>query len=181
MPFAISGGSNVGSAQIIDNEIINDDINDAAGIVYSKLDLANSINSNDFTDATLKIAAVTVTAAELKALNPTSKTLIAAPGAGKYIAIEDCFIAFDYVAPQYTGGNDLLVCYSSESANYFALTTETLQIRGAADFVQSFQPANVGYVYAKVNEAVQLKNTGANFATGNGTMKIHIKYRIITI
>ena len=54
MPFAISGGSNINSSQIVDDEIIDVDINSAADIRRSKLKTSDFISK--FGIATKNIA-----------------------------------------------------------------------------------------------------------------------------
>jgi hypothetical protein len=139
------------------------------------------VAGNRLLEEELKIATISISSAELKALAASPKTLINAPGAGKIIILEDVIFAFTYVAPQYTLGGDLEIRYSSGTSNYFQLPTETLAIRGTADFVQQFTRNGGAYTYPKINNSVILKNAGAEFATGSGTVNIFIKYRILTL
>ncbi len=139
------------------------------------------LSSITLADDQLKIANITVTAAELKALNASPKTLIAAPGAGKAIVLDDVTFNFTYVAPQYTAGGDLEIRYNSVASNYFQLPTETLVIRGTANFSYQYTRNGGGYSYPKINDPIILKNAGTEFATGNGTAKVILKYRIITL
>lgn len=49
-------GNAVTSAKILDGEIVNADINAAAAIAYTKLNLSNSIVTGDITDGTILLA-----------------------------------------------------------------------------------------------------------------------------
>jgi hypothetical protein len=59
-----------------------------------------------------KKATIAVSSSEIKALNGTPKTLIAAPGAGSYIRVIDAYIDYTYDSVSYNGDSNWIIEYS---------------------------------------------------------------------
>jgi hypothetical protein len=134
-----------------------------------------------YVDPLIRKAVVILTAAEIKALNATPKTLIAAPGAGQTLVVERCVFRFLWGTIQYTGGSALSVIHSGGSTNLLAgtlaasfLTTPTAAVTDDAIL------AGLGtQLSAPQATAVKLKAAGAEFATGDSTLEVSLFYRLI--
>jgi len=117
---------------------------------------------------------ITVTNAELTALQASDKTLIAAPGANKAIKVLEISAFLDYVAPVFTFANDILA-----SVNAVTLGTIPKAIgQAAADTVYSAVP-EAGILAA--NTALLLTTAGAVGGGGGSSMQVKIRYQILDI
>jgi len=133
-------------------------------------------------DGQARYIEVSVTNAEILDLADTPKTLISAPGAGKVIEVEAVTFLFDYTAA-YTagGGDDLDVCYTSESN--VILTGEATGFLDATADDCLFTTRVADYAPAKSvaeNAAVVLANNGTDFGGGDAgnAVRVKIRYRI---
>ena len=160
---------NIGTPTISDYLILTDADND---LVTKSCTLGNI--QSLFGIDTL-VAKVTVSNAELLALNTTSKVLIAAPGAGKVIDIISISQYLEAGNTQYNFGNNLEVkigatafgSLSSQSANF------------ATDLVSKIETGATTKVIEQ-NTAVTLE-TAANPSQGTGVMYFNIFYRVLTV
>jgi len=124
------------------------------------------------------VAHVEVTSAELLALNTTSKTLIAAPGAGKVIDLISLNTYLDAGNVAYDFGNDL-------NFSVGAYTIATMPLAAANNTVDEVRKINIipGSSSSLILEdnVVLLLETGANPTAGNGVLYCNIFYRILTV
>lgn len=134
----------------------------------------------DDVDPLLKKATVTVTANQIKALNASPKTLIAAPSAGETLIVERVLFRFNWGTTQYTGGSALSVLYAGGSTNLMAGTLAASFITGPTAAVTSDAIlAGLGTQLAAPQEtAVTLKAAAAEFAAGDSTLEVQIWYRV---
>ena len=115
---------------------------------------------------------VTVTAAQLNALQATNVVLIPQPGLNNYIRVLNVTFYFDYVAPQYTfAANTQLVI---GAIPFFTIPGSKLS--AAADSVQALAMAT-GDITA--NTALVLQTGGTVTGSGNGTLQIKIRYQVL--
>jgi hypothetical protein len=127
-----------------------------------------------------RTASVTVPTASVLTLNTTPYTLVAAPGAGKIILVDEitCKLVFNSVA--YTGSNALELRYTNGSG-----------AKVTADLASSFLNSSSGTNYATVksvvtaltpvaNSPIVLFVPTANPGVGNSDLVFKIKYRIVT-
>jgi hypothetical protein len=115
----------------------------------------------------------------------TPVEVIAAPGVGKVIVVENCLGAYTYVAPAYGGGSWVVLVEETSgtiltgaimdgSANSMAGTADAYGL-GNGLFNAS---ANIDIV---PNKSVKVTNGAGAYTSGNGTLKLYIKYRIVTL
>lgn len=126
-------------------------------------------------------AVVQLTNAQLLALRATPQTVIAAPGAGKAVIVDEVYMHLDVtttgytesaanVAVEYSGGTDIVVV---EATGFVDQATDQSRLQ-VPDYTTIFTPV--------ANEAVQLKNNGAGEWTGGNaanTLSVRIKYHIV--
>jgi hypothetical protein len=150
--------------------------------------IANTLGAGtlslDVDESYLQTATVTVSTAELLALATTPKTLVAAPGADKFIEFLGAKFILNYNSVPYTeAGDNFGIKYTDASGVQVSSTTESTGfIDQAADMITNSIPANDVIVTAagSVNQALVLDNLGSNFGAGNSEMFVQIRYRIIT-
>ena len=127
----------------------------------------------------IQTATVSVSSAEILALNTTPKQLIAAPGAGKYIQVLWGHIYLDYGGTAYT--NETTEIEYSTGQDIVGTITGFLNV--GVDTIRNIVGATGGiYAFSQVdNASVRYRATSANPTTGNGTIQIVLAYRIVTI
>ena len=129
----------------------------------------NSLGTSNYLETT-----VTITNAQLIALQTTSVQLLATPGANKAIKVLELSIFLDYTAPVFTFASDILV-----ALNAVTLGTIPLAIgQAAVDTVYSVVP--VAGILA-TNTALLLSTAGAVGGGGGSAMQIKIRYQILDI
>ena len=118
---------------------------------------------------------VTVSNAQLLAMDSTNVSIIAAPGANKYIKIlaVSCFL--DYTAPAFTVNTMSSASLSVNAVNYCTLPMAGL-FNASADTV--FQIILNGAGVIAENTALELKSPSA-VTSGGSTMQIKVKYQIL--
>jgi len=130
----------------------------------------------------VQVVSVPISSAQLLAIHTTPVELIPAPGAGKIIVVDQ--FTFSFVAgTQYTGGDTLELSYDDLAVLAVDDTVSTGITTSASSSVYIFRSGsnNVDVITA-VNKSVELNQvTGNAFATGTGTAKVLLKYRVVTV
>lgn len=128
----------------------------------------------------IRTASVTVATASVLTLNGTPVTLVAAPGAGKIVLIEEITAKLVFNSVAYTGSNALEFRYTNGSG---AKVTADL----AAAFINSASGTNYATVKSVVTALTPVANAAvvvfvptANPAAGNSDIIFTLKYRIVT-
>ncbi len=134
-------------------------------------------------DATpLYFADVTVSSAELLALNTTPKQLVAAPGAGKILLLEWAQLWLDFATTAYDGiaaGEDLSIKYTNAAGVEVAQIEATGFLDGTADETRYVKAASAAAVQPVANAALVLHLLVGNIATGNSPLKVRTFYRVL--
>lgn len=139
--------------------------------------------AGDSDAAPLFMADLSVTSAELLALYTTPLSAVAAPGAGKAVVPVMAQAFLDAGATAYDGvaaGEDLVLRYT-DASGAIAMTIE------ADGFVTASTDQHrvvhgPATAYAPVaNAALMLHMSAGNIATGNGTLKIRVWYRVLDL
>ncbi|WP_028136166.1 hypothetical protein [Bradyrhizobium japonicum] len=135
-------------------------------------------------ESQIKFVDVTISSAELLALNATPKTIVAAPGAGLALVLVGA-VAYKAAGTAYDGiasGEDLAIKYTDSSGTTLAtiettgfLDQTTAQTRAveayrAASGVNSFTPSNTPLVMHLLSGEI---------ATGDSDLKLRVYYRTI--
>ena len=116
---------------------------------------------------------VTVTAAQLNALQATDVVLIPQPGLNNYIRVLNATFYFDYIAPQYT----FAASPTAEIGTVDFFTIPNNRLSGTADIVHAMTLV-AGDITA--NTALVLKTGGTVTGSGNGTLQIKIRYQVLS-
>ncbi len=127
-------------------------------------------------------ADVTITASQLKALNATPQTLVAAPGAGKILVPTLVQLFLDYATTAYDGiaaGEDLNVRYTNGSGALCATIEATGFLDATADAYRWVTPTTAAAVAGVANAALVLHMATGEIATGDSPLKVRTFYRVI--
>lgn len=126
------------------------------------------------------IANVALSPAQILALHTTPVTLVAAPGAGMYHAIESCEIFLDFASIPYTGGGDISIDYLTTPVGNLNLDQGCLL--AATDSRRYGEPVDnplPDITELSINESLVIRTSPA-FISGNSTLKVRLRYRTYT-
>lgn len=146
-------------------------------------------NAVDYAQLALDVAAsatVTLTAAQVNGMYATPVQLIAAPGSGKLILIDSILWDIAFVSAQYAAGGAIQAQYGNTvhgagSPASASIAAATLNGVAASGFIANGSGAATLNAPATVeNTAVYLSNATAAFTTGDSTVTLYIRYRIVT-
>lgn len=141
--------------------------------------------NNLLTEDKIRTATVSLSSADILALNTTPKELIPTPGVGKIIIVDEAIYSFT-AGTQYANGNDVKIRYSGTSVDCLTYGGTNAMITSASSSIKQ-----VGQASGTMSIAANILTTGDNkaidltvstaFITGTGTLKVFIKYRILTL
>jgi hypothetical protein len=127
-------------------------------------------------------ASLSLTSAEILTLNTTPITIVAAPGAGKYIEVISATGEYTFITAAYTA-NTVLQLINTGATNPIAINQAILT--GTVNLIYQFNVAasttQVTATQILTNTALQVKVQTGNPSLGSGTVKIKVLYRIVTI
>lgn len=159
---------------------------DGVAVTSSAADL-NTLLGLAGTGAMLKTALVTVTSAELLALNATPKQLVAAPGAGRALIFEGAMVSKP-AGTAYSGiatGEDLSIKYTDASglAVGGAETTGFLdQATAQSRYIRPTGAASgVSDIVAVANAALVLHLLVGEITTGDSALTLRVFYRDVAL
>ncbi len=135
-------------------------------------------------DTGIVTADVTVSSAELLALNATPKQLVAAPGAGKAHILVDAQFHLPYNSAAYAGiaaGEDLEIRYTNGSGQLVATVETTGFLDQTASQDRHIYPAAAAAITPVDNGALVLDLAVGEITTGNSPLKVRVRYREITL
>lgn len=140
----------------------------------------DAVTSAKIDETVVQAVKVTLSAANIIAMNATPVTLIAAPGANKAIIVDEAVFHFQVGATQFTAGGAVSIEYADANDNLLASTLAASVITGASDAVRKIDGAD-GSLTVTANKAVEITNATAAFADGDGTMDVYLRYRVLTL
>ena len=144
----------------------------AAGDVLVAKDITGNV---EWGSSTVQTTKVSLSNAEIQALDVTPIELIPAPGAGKFIQILSIYGFLDYTAPAFNAV-ELRVRYNGSITNitYFRSVSFTSQSADAKEV------ADLSYTTWNDNTKVEIYASGATGA-GGSTIDVYVTYKIITV
>ena len=186
----VGNASNVATASAMsgDGTLSNTGVLTIGAGAISGSKIAN--NAVDYAQLALDVAAsatVSLTAAQVNGMYATPVQLIAAPGAGKLILIDSILWDIAFVSAQYAAGGAIAAQYGATihgagPAASGTLAAASLNGVAASGFLSNAGSAGLLNVAASDSEntAVFLSNATAAFTTGDSTVNLYIKYRVVT-
>lgn len=126
-----------------------------------------------------QVRKVTLTAAQVKSLFTGAITLIPAPGAGKYISVDEVIAKVASTgATQYTGANAVEIRYTDASGAKVTGDLAAAWLNSATDRAdKAVGVAVTAVANAPIVAAVPTANPGA----GTGIVTLDILYRVVTL
>lgn len=146
-------------------------------------------NAVDYAQLALDVGAtatVTLSAAQIAAMYTTPVQIVAAPGSGKLILIDSILWDIAFVSAQYTAGGAIQAQYGNTThgagpAASASIAAATLNGVAASGFIANGSGAATLNAPATVeNTAVYMSNATQAFATGDSTVNLYIRYRIVS-
>ena len=134
--------------------------------------------------APLKTATVTVSSAELLALNASPKTLIAAPAAGKALILVAAELWLDFATTKYDGiaaGEYLTIRYTDGSGALLATIETDPFLAAEADAFRYVEPTTTAAITPVAEAPLVLHLSTGEIATGDSPLKLRLLYRELTL
>lgn len=122
---------------------------------------------------------VPLTSAQILASNTTPITLVPAPGAGKYISVDEVVAKMTFGSVQYTGANAVEVRYTDGSGVKVTGDLAAAWLNSASTRVDKAIGAAVAVAVA--NAAIVVAVPSANPGAGDGTVTLDILYRVVSL
>lgn len=123
---------------------------------------------------------VSLSSAQILALNFASRTLVAAPGAGKIIVPISTVIKFTFGTVQYSGGVMRVSTHTGGSPSSTTTWATSSTYTGAVSAVSNFVPFNIAITDIPLNTQLSLGVSGTNPTLGDGTAVVTVEYMIVT-
>lgn len=128
----------------------------------------------------LRSVDVTVTSAQLLALNATPKELVPAPGAGYALIFKGMMAMLDFNSAAYDGiaaGEDLSVKYTDDSGLEVGALEATGFLDAVADAIRWVPEKAVAGITPVANAPLVLHMLTGEIATGDSPLKVRVYYR----
>lgn len=159
---------------------------DTINAMFTELYAANTAGTAVLAaQSAIQFVDVTVSSAELLALNATPKQIVAAPGAGLAIILESV-VAYKAAGTAYAGiaaGEDLAINYTNGSGLELLeiettgfLDQATAQTRHASAFRAA---SGIASITPAANAALVIQLLVGEITTGNSPLKLRVYYRVI--
>lgn len=138
------------------------------------------IQSSELDQSLLQKAVVTLSAANIIAMNGAPVALIAAQGANTVILVDSIHLQTKPGGTNFTGGGAVSVVYHGTATAVHSATIPNTTINsGTAS--NNLLPPPTGVTQAPANTGIDITNATAAFATGNGTAVITVWYAVVTL
>lgn len=153
----------------------------AASAVATADIAAGAVTSAKIAESVSQAVQVALTAAQIIAMGTTPVSLIAAPGAGKIIVIDDILFKMVRTGTAFTGGGAVEFRYTNGSgAKVTADVAAAVVTTGGAGTEYAKVAGIEAAITPVANAAIVITNATAAFAAGTGTANVTINYHIVT-
>lgn len=132
----------------------------------------------------VQTATVNLSAAQLIAMGTTPVAILAAPGAGKAILVDEILFEITRTSTAFTNGGVINFQYHTTTTSVpHSGTIAASVVTGGAGTVQTALGQNTGAsgLVIPANEGIDITNATAAFAAGTGTAKVFLRYRVVTL
>ena len=168
----------------VPNGSLTDNSGGTVSLAFTNMSASNltsgTVSTALLSEDVARTATVTLAASDVLALHSTPFVLVAAPGAGKVVLIDEITVKLVFNSAAYTGTNAMEFRYTDGSG-----------AKVTADMANTFLNSSSGTNYQSVkgvttaltpvaNAPVVLVVPTANPAAGNSPLGIKVKYRIVT-
>ena len=122
---------------------------------------------------------VTLTAAQIIAMGTTPVSLIAAPGAGKCIIVDNISFKMTTTATVFTGGGAVEFRYTNASGTKVTADIAAAVITAVAGVSFTNVRGIEALLTGTVDAAIVIRNATAAFAAGTGSAVVTIDYHVV--
>lgn len=142
--------------------------------------IQNAENANAFADANLvKYVDVSISSAQMLALNTTPKTLVAAPGAGFAILPIELYSTITYNTTAYVcNAAGLILKYTDGSGTAPGSVLTQAFCQSSASALQNVKNSATAFL-PTTNAALVLHAGSANPTTGDSVVNVRLYYRVV--
>jgi len=138
------------------------------------------VQAADTDPSVLQKAVVTLTAAQILAMNGTPQSILPAPAAGQVLVIDQIIAQMKPGATQFTGGGAVTFQYHGTAVVPHSGNIPAATINAAAGS-ENVVPPPTGTIQPPAATGLDITNGTAAFATGNGTLVVTVFYSLITL
>ena len=129
-------------------------------------------------------ATINITSAQLLAINTTPIPLVAAPAAGQALVIDALFFEMTATATAYTSGATVFPVYHGATTGLLSSTVPASIVTATGpsttyNYLSGVELVSGGFV-PTTGTGIDLYSA-TNFATGTGTAKVQVWYKLITL
>lgn len=185
----VGNGSNLAQARALsgDATLSNTGVITVGAGAITGSKIAN--NAVDYAQLALDVAAtatVNLTAAQVNGMYAAPVQILAAPGSGKLILIDSILWDIAFVSAQYASGGAIQAQYGNTvhgagSPASASIAAATLNGVAASGFIANGSGAATLNAPATVeNTAIYLSNATGAFTTGDSTVTLYVRYRVVT-
>lgn len=131
----------------------------------------------------VRTATVSLTAAQIILMFTTPQPILAAPLATEAIIVEDITVELILTSTAFASGGVVHFYYHGQTTEIMAQTIAAATVNGSVGTsVYNLKPVQTaGGSVVTSGVGIDITNATGVFATGTGTAKVHIKYRVITL
>lgn len=143
-----------------------------------------TVSTANLASSVTQSVTVALTSANILAMFGAPVSVIAAPGAGKALIVDNFLFEMTRSATAYANGGVVTFQYHTTTSSVpHAGSVAASVVTGGAGTVQTYLGPNVGAngLVIPSNEGIDITNATAAFITGTGTAKAFIKYRVVTL
>ena len=123
-------------------------------------------------------ATVTLSSADILDLHNTPVTLVAAPGAGKFVVPHEVVAYYSFGTIAYTASGEAPTIRWGGSVSAGDAIMTTSRLTGTVDAIDHASGSGGGDASGIVDIALQAKVTDGSFADGDGTLTVTVWYSI---
>jgi hypothetical protein len=134
-----------------------------------------------YTPVEYYIADLTISSAQILALNGTPLTIVSAPGAGYYIDVVSATSQMTFGSAAYATNTTLQLINTGAAVAQMQDTAILLSTVNKNTKFSSVTAAAAGQTQVIVNTDLQVKVATANPITGDSAIKVSVIYRIVTV
>ena len=134
----------------------------------------------DVDPSLIQTAVVTLTAAQIIAMNGAAVSVLPAPAAGQAIVIDQFIVQMKPGTTQFTGGGAVSFQYHGTGVAPHSSNIPATTINSATGS-ENVVPPPTGVIQAPSATGIDITNATAAFAAGNGTMVVTVFYSLITL
>ena len=138
------------------------------------------VQAADTDPSLIQKAVVTLTAAQIIAMNGTPQPILPAPAAGQVLVIDQILAQMKPGATQFTGGGAVTFQYHGTAVVPHSGNIPAATITSATGS-ENVVPPPTGTIQPPAATGLDITNATAAFATGNGTLVVTVFYSIVTL